>query len=59
MARQGPGGVAVEAGSQEPGVCSLIVTRNVLRDRVEFLVLSSRRPEDLFPRVHKQPNLSP
>ena len=59
MARRGPRGVAVETGSQEPGVCKLIVTRNVLRDRVECLVLSSRRPEDLLPRVCKQPNLGP
>lgn len=36
VARRVPGGVAVEAGSQEPGVCSLIVTRNMLR--TEFTV---------------------
>ena len=59
VARRGPRGVTVETGSQEPGVCRLIVTRNVLRDRVECLVLSSRRPEDLLPRVRKQPNLGP
>lgn len=36
VAKRVPGGVAIEAGSQEPGVCSLIVTRNVLR--TEFTV---------------------
>lgn len=40
-------------------VCSLIVTRKALRDRVEFLVLSSRRPEDLFPESTSSPTSAP